>query len=300
MKITIFRYSVFILLIGLFINTSSIAQENDASNYKMAFSFNTIKNHDNTRLLEVIFIGKNKKNRKDKKPIYDAEIEFFNILNDEEVLLGTAKTTKEGIAQLTLLENQNYLMDEAGNINLTARFEGTDALDEESEEILIKNLHLELNLTEIDSVKTVKVKAYTINSLGEEILVDEADIVISIEAMLSKMKIEEGTIEDGEFEFEFPTDIPGDVNGDITVYSIIEDNEDFGNVIQKGTINWGTFDKQIVKVENTLWSDFAPIWMYIVLTILLVGVWANYLYTIINLFKIKNEKKVRFHAKNYK
>ena len=299
MKTTIIRYSVFILLIGLFINTSSIAQENVASNYKMAFSFKTVKNHDNTRLLEVIFIGKNKKNRKDKKPIYDAEIKFFNILNDEEVLLGTAKTTKEGIAQLTLLENQNYLMDEVGNINLTARFEGTDAIEEEEKEITVKNLHLELDLKEIDSVKTVLVKAFTMDKLGMETPVEELDIVISIGAMLSKMKIAEEIIEDGEFEFEFLTDIPGDVNGDITVYSIIEDHEEFGDVIQKGTINWGIFDKQIVKGKNTLWSDFAPIWMYIVLTILLVGVWANYFYTIINLFKIKNEQKVRLRAKNY-
>ena len=299
MKIAIFRYSVFILLIGLCINTSSIAQEIDVSNYKMTFSFNTVKNHDNTRLLEVNFIGKNKKNRRDKIPIYDAEIKFFNILNDEKVLLGSSKTSKEGIAQIVIPENHNYIIDTEGYINLKAHFEGTDAIEEEEKEITVKNLHLELDLKEIDSVKTVLVKAFTIDNLGIETPVEELDIVISIGAMLSKMKIAEEIIEDGKFEFEFLTDIPGDVNGDITIYSIIEDHEEFGDVIQKGTINWGIFDKQIVKGKNTLWSDFAPIWMYIVLTILLVGVWANYFYTIINLFKIKNEQKVRLRAKNY-
>ncbi len=43
--------------------------------------------------------------------------------------------------------------------------------------------------------------------------------------------------------------------------------------------------------SNTLWSEAAPIWMYIVLTILLVGVWANYAYTIKNLFSISKEGK---------
>ena len=51
-----------------------------------------------------------------------------------------------------------------------------------------------LNLEEIDSVKTIFVKAYTIDSLGVETPVEEVDVIISIEGMLSKMKIKEETI----------------------------------------------------------------------------------------------------------
>ena len=135
------------------------------------------------------------------------------------------------------------------------------------------------------------VKAFTIDSLGVKIPLEEADLIISVGGMISKMKLEEGTIEEGEFEFEFPTNIPGDENGDIMVYSIIEDNDDFGNLIQQKSINWGTFKTETIKDGNTLWSEAAPIWMYIVLTILLVGVWANYVYTAVNLFQIKKEGK---------
>ena len=93
--------------------------------------------------------------------------------------------------------------------------------------------------------------------------------------------------------------MPGDVNGDLTVNAVIEDHDEFGNVIQKKSVNWGVFDKEYVKVSNTLWSDAAPIWMYVVLTILLVGVWSNYIYTIRNLFKIKKEgKKLELEAEN--
>ena len=107
--------------------------------------------------------------------------------------------------------------------------------------------------------------------------------------MFSKMIIEEGYIEDGTFEFEFPTDIPGDVNGDITVYAMIEDHDEFGNVIQKETVNWGTFNKLAKNDKYALWARLAPIWMYVVLTIMLLGVWANYIYTIINLYRIKKD-----------
>jgi hypothetical protein len=290
MKINLFKNPFIASFIAvLLFSFNSVAQEQDASNFKMRFNFKTIKQVDDSRLLEVNFIGQNKEDRKDKIPVVGTEIKFYNILNEEEILLGATNTSNEGIAQIILPKSHKYLIDENGYINLIAKFEGTDALDEEEEEITVKDLHLELNLEEIDSIKTVLIKAFTIDSLGVETPVEEAEFKISIQGMLSKMKIKEDYIEDGEFEFEFPTTIPGNENGDITVFAILEDNDDFGNVIQQKTVNWGIFNKQIKEEGNTLWSEAAPIWMYIVLTILLVGVWANYLYTILNLFKIKKE-----------
>lgn len=183
-------------------------------------------------------------------------------------------------------------MDEDGNINLIARFNGTDALQEIENEIVVKNLHLELNLAVIDSLKKVIVKAFMIDSLGTQMPVNAVDIKISVGGMLSKMPLEEGTIEDGNFEFIFPDDLPGDVNGNLTVYSIIEDHEEFGNVIQKKTVNWGVFNEQMKPEKNTLWTSAAPMWMYIVLTIMLLGVWANYIYTIIHLYQLKKEGEI--------
>ena len=293
MKSTIFKYlSITFLLATLLISVTSSAQEIDMSKYRILYNFNTVKQEDNSRLLEVKFTARNKKNRKDKLPVFDAEIDFINILNDHEVLLGTSKTSKEGIATLVLPENQKYLTDPNGNIHLIARFNGTDALKKREQEISVKNLHLELNLTEIDSIKKVLVKAFTTDSLGIQTPANMVYIKIAVGGMLSKMILEEGIIENGEFKFVFPTDLPGDVNGDVTVYSIIEDHEDYGNITQKETINWGVFDKQIKKEKNTLWSSAAPIWMYIVLTIMLVGVWANYIYTIIHLYQLKKEGEI--------
>ena len=291
MKNYFFKYTFITTLITLLLfGVNTIAQEMTVDNYKMRFSFNTVKNYDNSRLLKVNFIGVNKKNKKDKIPVYGAEIKFFNVLNDEESLLGTSKTSKEGIAEITIPEDQDYLLDESGNINLIARFEDSEAMDGKEAQIVIKNLHLELNLTEIDSINTVIVNAFTIDSLGVEVPVPKSEIIISVEGMLSKMTLAEEYIEDGKFEFEFPSDLPGDVNGDITVYAIIEDHDEFGDVIQKKTVNWGNFHKQTIKDKYTLWSSLAPIWMYVVLSIMLIGVWANYIYTIINLFKIKKER----------
>lgn len=295
----LYQYFVIILLVGFMSNNTSFAQKNDVKNYKMLYKFNTVKQHDNSRLLEVSFVASNKKGRKIKLPVYGADINFINIVNEEEFLLGTVKTDKEGFARLTLPENQTYYTDAEGYINFLARFENTDALKSIEKELAIKDVFLELDLIEIDSIKKVTLNAYTLDSLKTKMPLEETDIIFSVGGFISNLPIKEATIEDGEFEFEFPSDIPGDAEGNIDVFVSIEDHDDYGNVVLKKNVAWGTFHKLDKQPTYTLWSHYAPIWMYVVLTILLVGVWSNYIYSIINLFRIKKEaKNLELEAKN--
>jgi len=288
----LFQYFVIILFFGFMSNNSSFAQKIDVKNYKMLYKFNTVKQYDNSRFFEVSFVANNKKDRKIKFPVYGADIKFINVVNDEEFLLGTVKTNKEGYARLILSENQTYYTDAEGYINFIARFESTEALKSIEKELAIKDVFLELDLIEIDSIKKVTLNAYTLDSLKTKIPLEEADVIFSVGGFISNLPIKETSIEDGKFEFEFPDDIPGDVEGNIDVFVSIEDHDDYGNVIQKKKVAWGTFQKLGKQPTLTLWSHYAPIWMYVVLTILLVGVWSNYIYSMINLFRIKKEGKI--------
>lgn len=288
-KIIRLRNASFIL--ALFMSVTVVAQEFEVEDYRMLYNFRTLKQQDNSRLLEVKFIARNKKNKKDKLPVYEAKINFINLLNEKEILLGTSKTNNDGIAQLILPENQKYQSDSNGNINIIARFDGTASLNEIQKKISIKNIDLKLKLIERDSIKTVLVTAFTSDSTGVKSPAQGVDISIAIKSMFSKMIIEEGTLMNGEFEYKLTEEFPGDVNGNLTIYSMIEDHDVFGNVIQEETKNWGSSDNIDIKEKNKLWTSAAPIWMYVVLIIMLAGVWINYLYTIVKLFEIKNEAK---------
>jgi hypothetical protein len=290
MRTKLFQYIVIALTIGSVSNNGSFAQENDLKNYKVRFNLNTIKQPDNSRVLEVSFIATNKKDRKDRVPVFDADINFYNVTADEDLLLGTIKTDEEGAAKLTVPGNQTYVTDADGYINFKAVFEGTDGLDYEDAELAIRDVFLELNLEEIDSVKTVVLNAYTLDSLKTKIPLEATSITFAVGGFISDLPIQEGTVESGEYQFQFPENISGDKNGTIAVIASILDSDEFGNVIQKKNVNWG-INKEIEIESNKLWSEVAPIWMYIVLSILLVGVWANYAYSINNLFKIKKEGK---------
>ena len=281
MKHRLFQYFAVTFIFLLAFNNTMFSQdenvkEESVKDFRMLYKFSTTKQADNSRLLEVSFIARHKKDRKNKVPVYDADIIFYNITDSIDINLGTAKTDNAGFAHLTLPENQSYVTDSEGYINLKAVFEGTDAIK---------------SYKKVDSVKTVILNAFTLDSLQTKVPVEEADIIFSVGGLISKMPIEEATLEDGEYEFEFPENIKGDSEGNVDVFAFIEDHDDFGNVIQKKNANWGNFNAQ-AEVENyNLWSDYAPIWMYVVLSILLLGVWANYFYSIFHLFKIKKEGK---------
>ena len=291
MKTYFTKFSIIAMLLGLFFNSTSFAQEETVKDFKFVYKFSTTKQADNTRLLEVSFIAQHKKDRKNKVPVFEADINFYNATDDDDILLGTVKTNKEGFASLVLPENQSYITDEEDYINFKAVFNKIGDIKTLKRSVAVKDIYFDLKLEEIDSVKTAILKAYTLDSLKTEVPAPELDVIFSVNGMISKMPIEEATVEDGEYEFEFPTDIKGDSEGNIKVFVTLDDHEDFGNVIHQKNVNWGTFSKKDIKTENSLWSEAAPLWMYIVLTILLVGVWANYVYSIIHLFRIKKEGK---------
>ena len=274
----------------MIINISSYSQENDLKNFRIRFGLSTTKQSDNSRLLEASFIASNKKDRKDRVPVYDADINFYNITAEEDFLLGTAKTDKDGTAKFTVAADYKYLTDEEGYIHLKAAFKGAKDLKDQDDELAIKDVFLELNLQEIDSIKTVILNAYSLDSLQNKVPINDTEIVFSVKGMISNMPIKQDYISDGTFEFEFPENMSGDIQGNIDVYASILDNDEYGNVIQEKNIAWG-INKQFTIEKNKLWTKAAPIWMYLVLSIMLLGVWANYAYSIINLFNIRKEGK---------
>jgi hypothetical protein len=290
-KIIVKSLLVFLLCLGSFTMYTLNAQESDADNYRTLFYFTTTKNADQTRVLKVEFLARNKENRKDKVAVPAAPIQFYNILEDEEVLLGESSTNKQGIAELALSADQKYLADEEGYITFLALFEGTDALDEEEEELMIKDLHLGLKLMDDEGERSALVTAYTLDSIGEEVPVEELNIIVGVESLLSLMPLTEDYLEEGEYEMEIPGDIPGDHDGNLVFKVKVDESDDYGTVFASQTIDWGLRKETSQVQKNQLWTTAAPMWMYIVLTILLLGVWANFAYTVVNLRKIKKMGK---------
>ena len=220
-------------------------------------------------------------------PLPGLQIDFY-AGEDSLVSLGSVSTDEEGLALLTLAKGLDLPAGEDGSVRYFAEYTGTgDILPAESE-VYVSDVNLEMSLDLVDSVKTVSLRAYTLVD-GEEVPVAEEDVYVYVKRMFSDLPIGEDFLdENGEYITEIPNDIPGNANGDLEVIARFNDHYLFGTVEKRETVQWGIpteYDFEVTR--RTLWTQIAPLWMIITLSVLLAGVWGHYIYVVIQLFRLK-------------
>jgi hypothetical protein len=220
-------------------------------------------------------------------PLPGLAIEFY-AGEDSLVNLGSVATDTEGLAVLELEGSHDLPVGEDGSVRYFAEYKGTDNIFPADYEVYINDVNLEMELDLVDSVKTVFVKAYSMME-GEEVPVADEDIYIYVKRMFKDLPVAEDFLdENGEYVAEIPDDIPGDATGSIEIIARFNDHYLFGTVEQRQTKPWGIPAQYDFAVsQRTLWTQIAPLWMIITLSILLIGVWSHYLYVIVQLFRLR-------------
>ncbi len=224
-------------------------------------------------------------------PLSGMNISFYTE-SDGKKLLGTSLTNDKGIARFDLGNNISLPMNKDGFWAFNAEFSGNDTIEAGNMELLVKDVKLEMTLAEVDSIKTILLKAFTSEN-NKDVPVSDEVIMIYVPRMFSLLPIGEATLDvDGNASLEFPSDLPGDTEGNITIISKFEENPTFGNVERKVIQKWGVPTVSSVPVAHrALWTKTPPMWMIITLSILLAGVWGHYLFAVISLILIKRDAR---------
>ena len=251
-------------------------------------SLQYFKNADDSQLLKTTLTYSS--NRMEI-PLSGMEISFFSEAAGKE-LLGTVLTDNSGVARLELIKNTKLPLDKEGFWAFSTEFKGNDTIEASNSELSIKDVKLEMTLLEVDSIKTISLKAVTLE-MNSDIPVSGEVIMIYVPRMFSLLPVGEATLdENGIANLEFPSDIPGDSEGNLTIISKFEEHPVFGNIEKKVEIKWGVpASNSVHAAHRALWTKTAPMWMIITLSILLAGVWGHYLFAIISLILIKRESK---------
>ena len=229
-------------------------------------------------------------------PLGGLQINFF-AGEDSLINLGIVTTDEDGMAILELGGNIALPLTEAGEIRYYAQYEGDEGILTAEYEMYIVDSSIEMKLEMVDSVKTVKVRAYSVKE-GEEIPVSDEDIYVYAARMFKDLPLGEDFLdENGEIVVEAPDDIPGNIDGDIEIIARFNDHYLYGTVEKHQTVRWGVpTDPHIPVSRRTLWTQIAPVWMIITLSVLLTGVWSHYIYVVVQLFRIrriaKKEKQI--------
>ncbi|MEI6433214.1 MAG: hypothetical protein WCP32_00105 [Bacteroidota bacterium] len=223
----------------------------------------------------------------------DAQIEFIVIGETSNMVIGKVKTNQEGIAKFTF-SHSGLPTNKDGMISYLAKFTGTDRYQDAEASFTAKPASLKLFFSIEDSVKTLKVTATQKNAKREVIPISKETVIIYVPRLFSLLKIGEISLDEtGTGTLEFPKEIVGDTLGNLVVIARIEEHDVYGAVEGKNTINWGV-PKQYYKAEvpsRELWTPIAPMWMIITLIVMLLGVWAHYIYAVYELIMIKRLSK---------
>jgi len=274
------------LLIALLVTFNFSYSQDKAISPSLQLQY--FKNNENQRSLKANLFYTIK--RVDK-PLAGMEISFYGDL-DKKVLLGSVQTNEKGIAIFQISDDAKLPVDSENSWNFFSEYLGNDSIDMASSELPIKDVNLDMELTLVDSVKTVNINANTVEK-GKVIPVEGETVNLFVARMFSLLPAGEETLdENGSTSVEFPTDIPGDKEGFLTVIAKFNDHPTFGNVEKKSTVQWGVpAVHQAHLTHRALWTKGAPTWMIVALSIMLAGVWGHYLYAVISLIWIKRSAK---------
>jgi hypothetical protein len=224
-------------------------------------------------------------------PLPGMEIAFYTGA-DRKVLLTKGTTNDKGVARFELSDEMKPATGADGLWAFSSEFTGNDTIEGGTSEVSVRDIRLELTLTEADSIKSVTLKAITPEG-GKEKPVSGETVTVYVPRMFSLLPIGELTLDDaGTAAIEFPSDLPGDKEGNLVIIAKIEENATYGNVEKRETVKWGLpTDYSVPVTHRALWTKIAPRWMIYTLSVLLAGVWGHYLYAIISLIRIKLDAK---------
>ena len=282
-------------VIAVLFNTAIFSQSTK-NKLKIRMSLDYYNNSDNSRTLNAtLYIVKDRQ----RVPVANEKVYFYvGDISDNNILVSII-TDANGLSQYVFPEDYKFPIDEERKVSFTAQFNGNKSFAKKSAKIDVKEIFMELFLSEINSAKTVSVRGYELGDDNEMVPIEDADVLFYVPRFFNDQNIGESEFVEGKSQIEFPENIAGDTIGNISIIARIEDHDLYGNVERKvANFRWGTTapieeDKSLMTIQisiptRALWHTNAPLWMIITLIILLVGVWGHYIFVIINLFKLKS------------
>jgi hypothetical protein len=224
-------------------------------------------------------------------PVTGVKIIFISG-KERKLRLAEITTDDKGVAVYYLDNKADLSADKNGLWSFRTEFTGNDTIEPCSSDQSIREVHLTMDLTIIDSIKTIKLNAKKIEK-GNPVPVSGEKVTLYVPRMFSLLPIGEATLDDsGSSSVEFPATLPGDKEGNITIIARFEDNPEFGNIEKRTSLKWGLPSSYSIHPgHRALWTKTAPKWMIYTLSVLLSGVWGHYLFAFISLIRIKHEAK---------
>ncbi len=262
-----------------------LAQDNESKERtRLTLKYEKLNNNDK-KLTVGLIAGRGK----NMVQIEGAKVQLTVSANDSTIDLAELTTDENGAAELLIKSGYKLITDKDGFSTLNAAYAGNDKYRKSGSEITVKDLLLDMTTGLVDSVKTVNVEAYELNSAGEKIPVEGLDINVGVQRLYSILQIGQiKTDPEGKGSIEFPDGLPGDSTGTLNLVARVDDNESYGTVNTRKAMLWGTPVSFVLKpLPRQLWSNEAPLWMIISVFIVLSAARFHFVMAVIRIVRVK-------------
>lgn len=220
------------------------------------------------------------------QPVEGVEINIFLNAETSQGFIGRVKTNSHGAGSLPLPDRFKDHWDSLSTFTFIGTLTQNDRFEDQSAELEISKVRIELTLNEADSVRTIRAKVLARKDTGW-VAQPETEIKLVVRRLNSDFAATEEetfiTDEKGEISAEFTLSIPGDAQGNIVIGAKIDDHETYGNLVSAKTAKWGLLllpDNSFGK--RTLWAtrDKTPLWLLIFPNLIIITVWGIIFYLV--------------------
>jgi hypothetical protein len=285
-------FIIFLFLLGSTI-TKTYAQDTVAAAPVLSLRYFLPENK-----VPYIEISTKKKVGRKFEPVTGIPVNVYFNDAEEKNLLGKIITGNTGLGRVAFPASFKATWDSLNEFKFAAVSDSSHGIESLSSDITIKKAILVIDTVLEDGARTMT--AQLKEKLGEEwVAVKEIEMKLGIKRLLGNLSVgdEETYTSDstGIASAGFLQDsIPGDKKGNIILVARVEDNDNYGNLVEEKSVPWGkAVQPEINFWHRTLWStgNRAPVWLLFIAISIIIGVWGTIIYLVFQLFKIKKMGK---------
>ncbi len=277
---------LFVAILGivlLFSSTHQVLAQNKKNKIRINAEFINVLNKE-----QFLNIKASARINKKTVEVSDAELAIFQVLNDQETVIGKTVTSADGTVKFNIKNFESLQADSSGVYNLLVSFSGNEVYKKASRKISFKNAKIKANLITRDSINYIIAKLIDTKTDSS---VADAPLTVQVQRLFKPLIIGEDfytTDENGAIEVAVEDGIPG-IDGNLILEVVFIESDDYGTV--KQTIN-APIGKVIVSEstfnQRTMWSPRGktPIFLLFLTFSFIIVVWGIFVYLIRNLFKI--------------
>lgn len=284
MKNNFITRPLFLVLLSVFLCTSSFAQKTKKDKVRLKAEYVKVMN------AEIYFdLKATAKVDNENINVSNLDLTLYNNIGDEQIELGKTKTNMNGESRFTLKNINAIKPDSTNTYNIEISFDGNDSFKSASKSLSFKDATIEAKLITKDSVNYITA---TLKDTSTDSIISDAILKVQVQRLFRPLRVGpefNTTDESGTIIVPIKEDIPG-VDGKLTFEVVLKDSDDYGTVkalvnapIGVPIVDESTFD------ERTMWSprNKTPLFLLIFPNLLILGIWGIIIYLILNLFKLK-------------